>query len=94
MYKDKEQRDKFKDKLNEKPLGMHGAVWCVIAGIFYGLMQVGAKIGYDAGLTVAQFLLIRHVCLWGCSYILGKTVRKVDFNLCERSLSELKYPII
>ena len=89
----KQDTKKLEEKVNERPLGLHGAVWCIIAGCCYGAMQVFAKQAYDGGLTVGQFLLARHFILAFHSYILGKCCRNVDFNLTKYSFDELKFPM-
>ena len=85
---------KLSDKMNERPLGTHGAVWCVIAGACYGLMQIFSKQAYERGLSVAQFLLIRHLCLLFFSYSIGRFCMKINFDMRQYSVEQLRIPMI
>lgn len=80
MIKDKEKKE-LKSKVNDKFMGLSGFVWCVIAGLCYGTMNVFAKLAYNKGLLVSRFVLARFLVLFIMSYLFGKFVRKTDFDL-------------
>ena len=76
----------LKDKVNDNYLGISGAIWCVLAGLCYGTMNVFAKMAYNKGLLVSRFVIMRFLMLGLCSYAYGRLFRNVDFNLT-------KYPV-
>ena len=67
--------------MNDKYLGLPGAIWCVIAGLCYGTMNVFAKLAYERGMIISRFVMMRFVVLLAFSYLFGKIVRKTDFDL-------------
>ena len=76
--KDKQE---LKEVTSDKYLGLTGSIWCVIAGLCYGTMNVFAKLSYERGLEVSRFVLMRFFVLLTCSYTFGKVVRKTSFDL-------------
>lgn len=60
--------------------GLPGIVWCLIASMGYGSMNVFAKLGYERGLQVPTFIFIRHLVLLIGSYTAGKC-RGINFDL-------------
>lgn len=80
MIKDQEKKE-LKAKVNDKFMGLSGFVWCVFAGFCYGTMNVFAKLAYKKGLLVTRFTLIRFFTLFLMSYIFGKAVRGMNFDL-------------
>ena len=73
--------ENLKKKTNETYLGLSGFIWCVLAGLLYGTMNVFAKIAYTKGLLVSRFVLMRFSTMAFFSYIFGKYVRKINFDL-------------
>lgn len=71
----------LKDLVHDTYLGLSGVIWCVIAGLCYGTMNVFAKLAYSKGMLVSRFVMLRFAVLAFASYIFGKLVRKTDFNL-------------
>ena len=71
----------LKDLVNHTYLGLSGVIWCVLAGLCYGTMNVFAKLAYSRGMLVSRFVMMRFAVLAIASYIFGKLVRKTDFNL-------------
>lgn len=64
-------------------LGMPGPVWCMIAGLCYGCLNIFAKLGFEHGLVVSRLLLMRHGITLIGSFTWGTLVRGVDFNLTK-----------
>lgn len=62
-------------------LGLTGPMWCILAGFCYGSLNIFAKLGFENGLVVSRFLIMRHGVTMIGSYVWGKLVRKIDFNL-------------
>jgi drug/metabolite transporter (DMT)-like permease len=62
-------------------MGLTGFVWCVLAGLCYGTMNVFAKLAYNNGMIVSRFILTRFIILFVMSYIFGKFVRGTNFDL-------------
>ena len=62
-------------------MGLTGVIWCVIAGLCYGTMNVFAKMAYAKGMIVSRFVLMRFASLFFLSYVFGKCVRKTNFDL-------------
>ena len=71
-------------------MGLSGPVWCLIAGLGYGTLNVFAKLAYNKGLMVSRFVIIRNLVLFTCSYLNGKFVRKLDFDLRQYDSKVIK----
>lgn len=67
-------------KTNDKYLGLSGPIWCLLAGVCYGLLNLFAKLAFDEGFSVAHFMLLRHVSQIFYSFGFGKYVRGCNFN--------------
>lgn len=80
MAVDKDSQE-LKARVNDTYLGLTGTIWCVIAGLCYGTMNVFAKLAYERGLPISRFMLSRFAVLFSASYAYGKLVRKTDFDL-------------
>mmetsp|Transcript_11329 Transcript_11329/g.19084 ORF Transcript_11329/g.19084 Transcript_11329/m.19084 type:complete len:112 (-) Transcript_11329:869-1204(-) len=80
--------------LSKSVLGMSGAQWCLLAGLLYGLQSVFTKEAYENGMKVTRFILIRHLVLMIASYVFGKLVRGVNFDLRAYDLSSIKSLLI
>ena len=95
MSAEKEGEDKFereekvvdsraaeiKQQVDTTYLGLTGPVWCLLAGLCYGLLNLFAKLSFEAGMSVPHFILWRHVYQALFSSSFGTLVRGVDFNL-------------
>ena len=77
----KKEADELKNTVNDKYLGLPGALWCVFAGLCYGTMNVFAKLAYERGMIISRFVMMRFFVLLIASYTFGKIVRKTDFDL-------------
>ena len=73
----------LKEQTSDRYLGFTGSIWCLIAGLCYGVMNVFAKLAYDKGMTVNRFVFIRFFTLMIFSYLFGRFARKTSFNLCK-----------
>jgi len=73
--------DNLKDTVHDRYLGLTGSMWCIIAGLCYGTMNVFAKMAYAKGMLVSRFVLMRFMVLFLASYTFGKIVRKTSFDL-------------
>ena len=62
-------------------MGLSGVMWCIIAGLCYGTMNVFAKLAYERGMIISRFVMMRFVVLLLASYTFGKLVRKTNFDL-------------
>ena len=78
------------EKVNKTFLGLTGTIWCLIAGLCYGIQNVFAKLAYERGLLISRFIIIRHAMLVIGSYIFGKLVRGIDFDLRKQDWSVMK----
>ena len=76
-----DDEDDLKALVNDTYLGLSGVIWCVMAGLCYGTMNVFAKLAYSKGMLVSRFVMLRFAVLAIASYLFGKLVRKTDFNL-------------
>ena len=74
-------QNELKKSTNDTYLGLTGTIWCVLAGLCYGTMNVFAKMAYEKGILVSRFVMIRFLMLLVLSYTFGKLVRKTDFDL-------------
>jgi drug/metabolite transporter (DMT)-like permease len=78
------------DEIDNTYLGLSGTIWCLIAGLGYGFMNVFAKLAFEKGLEVSRFVLIRHLVLLVCSYTFGKLKRGLDFDLRKYEVAAIK----
>ena len=62
-------------------MGLTGPIWCMIAGLCYGSLNIFAKLAFELDLPVSRFLLLRHGITMVGSYTWGKLVRDIDFNI-------------
>ena len=53
-------------------------------------MNVLAKTGYENGLQISRYFLIRHIVLVVCSYTFGKFQRGTNFDLRNYDFSVIK----
>lgn len=88
----KNHKSAFDKRVDERPGGIHGAIWCVVAGIGYGVTNIFNKEAYERGLSVAQFLFLRHIVLLVGSMLLGHFCRGVNFDLRVYERDHLKIP--
>lgn len=66
-------------------MGLTGPIWCLLAGVCYGLLNLFAKLSFEAGMKVPHFILWRHVYQALFSSSFGMAVRGVSFNLFNYS---------
>ena len=60
--KQEEDRAKdIRDKAKDTYLGLSGTMWCLLAGLCYGTLNLTAKMSFESGMTVTKFILWRHV---------------------------------
>lgn len=75
-----DRKSQMSENVGRTFLGLTGVVWCIIAGLGYGTQNVFAKLGYEQGLAVPTFILIRHMVLFIGSYTFGK-LRGINFDV-------------
>jgi hypothetical protein len=68
------------DTVNDTFLGLSGTVWCLLAGVCYGIQNIFAKLAYDRGLLVTRFIYIRFLVMFVGSYTFGK-LKGINFDL-------------
>jgi len=62
-------------------MGMTGTIWCLLAAICYGMLNIFAKLGFERGLLVSRLVVYRHGLTMVMAYLFGKLVRDIDFDL-------------
>ena len=76
--KDKKE---LREDVNKTFLGLSGTIWCLIAGLCYGSMNVFSKLSYEKGMIVSRVTFMRFFVLFVSSYTFGKLKRGVNFDL-------------
>ena len=72
-------------------MGLSGVIWCVLAGLCYGSMNVFTKLAYSNGMIISRFVMMRFFVLGLASYIFGKLVRKTDFDFRKYDSSVIMF---
>jgi drug/metabolite transporter (DMT)-like permease len=75
-----QEQKELSSTINDTFMGLSGVVWCVMAGLCYGTMNVLAKLAYADGMILSRLILMRFSLLGILSYSFGKIVRKADFD--------------
>ena len=73
-------KQKLQESVNDTFFGLSGTVWCLFAGVCYGIQNIFAKLAYDRGLLVTRFIFIRFLVMFSCSFVFGK-LRGINFDL-------------
>ena len=56
----------------------------MLGGMFYGLLNIFAKLSFESGVSIAHFILWRHVIQVFTSFLLGYYCRNTDFTLAYK----------
>jgi drug/metabolite transporter (DMT)-like permease len=79
----KTKEEIMKENVNKTFLGLSGTVWCVIAGLLYGLTNILTKLAFERGIEVAKVTFTRSFFQLLMSYSFGKLVLGISFDLSE-----------
>lgn len=77
------ESEEIRRKTNTTYLGLSGGIWCLLAGICYGALNVSAKLAFESGVSIAHFFLFRGLSQTVFSYLLGKHYRGTNFSFNE-----------
>jgi drug/metabolite transporter (DMT)-like permease len=84
----------MKKRVTDKTLNITGFVWCVMAGLSFGAMNLFAKLAYNDGLTVSRFIVMRFAVLAIGSYLFGRFSRGVNFDIRLYDKKQIKLIVI